>query len=151
MSGQTVINYTGGLPADGANVLFNSITAFPPGGSLHLLGQKWIAVSVAADTGTTNTITAEYSNAGRSTGSGDWVLFYTSGSVDLTGGSLATFRDEIYIAGYKDVRVLFNSNGAQTAFQANLALLCEKATSQAIPTGATADTLGGQAYPITDT
>lgn len=142
----TRITYTGGLPADGANVLFNSIVAFPPGGSMHLLGQKWFQFTLFGSVGTTNTVTAEYSNAGRSTAAADWKLFYSAGPYDF--GTDGTVRGEIYIADLADVRVLFNSNGAQTTFIANLALLPEKATSMLTVPGTA---FGGATAAVADT
>lgn len=128
-AGQTLLTYTGGLPANGDNILFNSVTAFPPGGSFHLLGQSWFQIAVSADTGTTNAIRAEYSLAGRNTVAADWVVFYQSAALDLTPGTLATFSDEIFVGNYKDIRIVFASNGAQTAFQCNMGMSPNRATA----------------------
>lgn len=148
MSRATIVKYQDtALPQNGTPVtLFNSITAFPPGSNLPFLGQKWFAFTITANAGTTNTVTAESSTAGRATVAGSWRVIYSSGNLDFTTGP-KTFRAEIYIADLQDVRILFNPSANQTVFEATLALLPEKASTAVAST----DTVGGQAYPIVDT
>lgn len=147
---KTIVEYTGGLPPNGDTVLFNSITAFPPGGGFHLLGQDWICVTITANTGTTNTVSAEYSQAASATVAASWIRFFVTPSIDFTGGGVNnTARVIIPVHEYKDVRVVFSSNGAQTVFKCSLALTDEAPHSLS---SATTDTVGGQkATPVADT
>lgn len=135
MSHQTIIEYTGGLPTvTGTVTLFSSVTAFPPGGSFHLLDQQWFQYSlrIASDGGTgTGTIRGDYSTDKGTT----WVPFYTRSTTDADDDDAAaaadTFHDEVYVGKFKDVRFVYvNAVEAPTVFQANLALNCHKATSK---------------------
>jgi hypothetical protein len=140
MNGQTIITYAGGIPTvTGTVTLFNSVTAFPPGGSFHLLGQQWFQYSlrVASDGGTgTGTIVGSYSNDKGTT----WVPFYTRSTTDADDDNAVvvadTVHDEVYVGQFQDVRFQFtNAVEVPTVFQANLSLNCHKATSK-VPDGA---------------
>jgi hypothetical protein len=135
MNGQTIINYSGGIPTvTGTVTLFNSVTAFPPGGSFHLLGQQWFQFSVraASDTGTgTGTVTGSYSTDKGTT----WIPFYTSATTDADDDDAAAAadvqEDEVYVGMYKDIRFQYvNAVEAPTVFDVALALNCHKATSK---------------------
>jgi hypothetical protein len=135
MNGQTIITYAGGIPTvTGTVTLFNSVTAFPPGGSFHLLGQQWFQYSlrVASDGGTgTGTIVGSYSNDKGTT----WVPFYTRSTTDADDDNAVvvadTVHDEVYVGQFQDVRFQFtNAVEVPTVFQANLSLNCHKATSK---------------------
>jgi hypothetical protein len=135
MNGQTIITYAGGIPTvTGTVTLFNSVTAFPPGGSFHLLGQQWFQYSlrVASDGGTgTGTIVGSYSNDKGTT----WVPFYTRSTTDADDDDASvvadTVHDEVYVGQFQDVRFQFtNAVEVPTVFQANLSLNCHKATSK---------------------
>lgn len=127
---QTVINYAGtALPVQNVAVtLFNSVTAFPPGGSFHLLNQQWFQYSLFFDGATgsiTGTVVGSYSDDKGTT----WRQFYTSGTLN---DDLAN-EDEVYVGMYKDVRFQFTvTNGTEdsTVFSANLALNECKPTSK---------------------
>lgn len=140
MSHQTIINYAGGIPTvTGTVTLFNSVTAFPPGGSFHLLGQQWFqySIRVASDGGTgTGTITGSYSTDKGVT----WIPFYTSATTDADDDDAAAaadvFEDEVYVGIYKDIRFQYtNAVEVPTVFDVQLALNCHKATSK-VPDGA---------------
>jgi hypothetical protein len=127
-NGQTSIKYTDtALPTTGAAVtLFNSVTAFPPGGSFHLLGLQWFQwMTRHTSTGGTGTavITGAFSNDSGAT----FVTFYTSpvSIVDTT-----TFKDEVYIGMYKDVRFQLQMSTNNTlTFLTNLSLNPHKPAS----------------------
>lgn len=130
---QTTIKYLDtALPTTGAAVtLFNSVTAFPPGGgAFHLLGQQWFQYRVAytstAGTGVA-TVTGQFSdNNGTS-----WINFYTGAA----GTDSAGVRDEVYVGAYKDVRFLLTMTTNNTlTFSANLALNDDKASSKVVST-----------------
>lgn len=136
----TILEYTGGLPTvTGTVTLFNSVTAFPPGGSFHLLRQDWYqyTLRVASDGGTgTGTVTGSYSLDKGAT----WVPFYTKATTDAddddAAASADVIADEVYVGMFKDVRFQFtNATEAPTVFQVNHALARCKATSK-VPDGA---------------
>lgn len=135
MNGQTIISYSGGLPTvTGTVTLFNSVTAFPPGGSLHLLGQQWFQYSlrVASDGGTaTGTVVGSYSPDKGTT----WYPFYTSATVDADDDDAAAAADvqsdEVYIGMYKDVRFQYtNAVEVPTIFDVAMSLNAHKPTSK---------------------
>lgn len=126
MSGKTKIPFLvtqtangTGLPAAAEVVtLFNSVTAM---GKRAMRNHQfyWFTYSIAPSTNATgNSVTAQYSNDGGVT----WLEFYASATNEPVGDS-TTFRDEIPIGEFQDVRVLFN-NGAlrQTSFIVNMSL-----------------------------
>lgn len=133
---QTIITYTGGVPSGttGSVTLFNSVTAFPPGGSFHLLGQQWFQYSLrtASDGGTaTGTVLGSYSLDKGVT----WLPFYSKATADADDDNAAAVADvvsdEVYVGHFKDVRFTYtNAVEALTVFDANLALNCDKATSK---------------------
>lgn len=125
---QTVIKYTDtALPTAATDVtLFNSVTAFPPGGSFHLLDQQWFQWSLFMDSaadGATAVLTGEYSdNKGT-----NWNTFYTSGTI----AEDAEESDEVYVGMFKDVRFTLNVGGENlTVFRIQMALSDKKATSK---------------------
>ncbi len=133
----TILNYAGGTPTvSGTVTLFNSVTAFPPGGSLHLLRQDWYqyTLRVASDTGTgTGTVTGSYSLDKGVT----WVPFYTKSTTDADDDDAAAaadvIADEVYIGMFKDVRFQYtNATEAPTVFQVNHALARDKAASKVV-------------------
>jgi hypothetical protein len=135
MNGQTIISYSGGLPTiTGTVTLFNSVTAFPPGGCLHLLGQQWFQYSlrVASDGGAaTGTVTGSYSPDAGTT----WYPFYTSATTDAddddTAAAADVQSDEVYIGMYKDIRFQYtNAVEAPTVFDVAMSLNCNKPTSK---------------------
>lgn len=131
---QTLITYGGGTPTITQTVtLFNSVTAFPPGNSFHLLGQQWfqwsIAFGTAADGGT-GTLVGAYSNDKGTT----WRTFYSKSVSDAVTATPLTTEDEVYIGMYPDVRFQWTNAGeAPTVFQVNLALNPQKARSKVTP------------------
>lgn len=136
----TILDYTGGLPTvTGTVTLFNSATAFPPGGCLHLLRQDWYqyALRTASDGGTaTGTVTGSYSVDKGTT----WVPFYTKSTADADDDNAAAaadvVADEVYIGIFKDVRFQYtNATEVLTVFQVNHALSRDKSTSK-VPDGA---------------
>ncbi len=136
----TILEYAGGTPTiTGTVTLFNSVTAFPPGGSLHLLRQDWYqyAIRTASGGGTgTGTVTGSYSNDKGTT----WVPFYTKSTADAdtdnASAAADVVADEVYIGIFKDVRFQFtNATEAPTVFQVNHALSRDKSTSK-VPDGA---------------
>ncbi len=136
MNGQTIITYAGGTPTiTGTVTLFNSVTAFPPGGCFHLLGQQWFQWSItngsAADGGQ-GTLVGAFSDDKGTT----WRTFYSKLVVDGSTASPLTTEDEVYVGMYRDIRFQWtNAAEAPTVFQVNLALNYWKATSKA-PTNA---------------
>lgn len=135
LSDSTRIAYTGGLPTTtGTVTLFDSVTAFPPGGSLHLLGQQWLQLSIrsASDGGTaTGTVTGSYSTDRGVT----WTPFYSRSTTDADDDDAAAatdpFIDEIYIGLYKDVRFQYtNAVEVLTVFDVGLSLHVKKPTSK---------------------
>jgi hypothetical protein len=133
----TILEYAGGLPAvTGTVTLFNSVTAFPPGGSLHLLRQDWyqytLRIASAAGTGT-GTVTGSYSLDKGTT----WVPFYTKSTTDADTDDAAAaadvIADEVYVGMFKDVRFQYvNAVTAPTVFQVNHALARDKAASKVV-------------------
>ncbi len=124
---QTIIKYSDtALPTTAAAVtLFNSVTAFPPGGSFHLLGQQWFQYALVFDSaaGTiTGTVTGQWSDDKGVT----WNEFYASGTLNDD----VSNEDEVYVGFFKDVRFLFTGAVQDaTVFRAALALNPQKATS----------------------
>lgn len=109
-------------------VLFDSTVAFPPGGNLQNMGSVyWFSYSIKPSTNATgNSVTAQYSNNNGTT----WNEFYASAANEPVGDD-TTYRDEIPIGEFRDVRVLFN-NGAlrQTGFVVNMSIdAAERAAS----------------------
>lgn len=136
----TILEYSGGTPTvTGTVTLFNSVTAFPSGGSFHLLRQDWYqyAIRVASTGGTgTGTITGSYS-VDKGT---NWVPFYTKSTADATAGNTPAaadvVADEVYVGIFKDVRFQYtNAVEVPTVFQVNHALARDKSTSK-VPDGA---------------
>lgn len=130
-AGQTIITYAGGTPTvTGTVTLFNSVTAFAPGGSFHLLGLQWfqfaLAIGSAGGTGT-GTVTGDFSDDKGVT----WRNFYTATNADGTTAAPVSTEDEVYVGMYRDIRFQYvNAVEVPTVFQANLALNCHKATSK---------------------
>lgn len=144
LSDSARITYSAGIPGvTGTVTLFNSVTAFPPGGSLHLLGQQWFQFSLrtASAGGTaTGTVTGSYS-----TDKGvSWLPFYSKATADAVAASAATvadvFTDEVYIGPFKDVRFQYTNAVEQlTVFDPLLSLHARKPKSKV----ADAASLGG--------
>lgn len=133
----TILDYAGGIPTvTGTVTLFNSVTAFPPGGSLHLLRQDWYQYTIrpASDGGTaTGTVTGSYSLDKGTT----WVPFYTKSVADADDDNAAAaadvIADEVYIGMFKDVRFQYtNAVEVLTIFQVNHALARDKAASKVV-------------------
>lgn len=128
MSQQTIIKYTDtALPTTSAAVtLFNSVTAFPPGGCFHLLGQQWFQYGLVFDSaaGTiTGTVTGQWSDDKGVT----WNEFYASGTLNDD----VSNEDEVYVGLFKDVRFLFTAATQNASvFRAALALQCAKSSSK---------------------
>lgn len=141
---QTVIKYTDtALPTAATDVtLFNSVTAFPPGGSFHLLNQQWFQYSLFMDSaadGATAVLTGQYSDDKGT----NWNTFYTSGTL----AEDAEESDEVYVGMFKDVRFTLNVGGEDlTVFRINMALHCAKPTSKT----SNADTLHNDNAAATD-
>lgn len=139
MSQQTIINYQGtALPVQNTPVdLFSSVTAFPPGGSFHLLGLQWFQWTILFDGASgsiTGTVTGQFSNDKGVT----WTTFYTSTTLNDD----VVNEDEVYVGMFKDVRFRFtvtNATEDSNLFSVNLALNPCKAISKA----AAAEILGG--------
>ncbi len=131
MNGQTIITYAGGTPTiTGTVTLFNSVTAFPPGGSFHLLGQQWFQYAVtlgsAAD-GASGTLVGAFSDDKGTT----WRTFYSKAIADAVTATPLTSEDEVYVGLYRDIRFQYTNAGeVPTVFQVNLALNHWKATSK---------------------
>ncbi len=125
---QTVIKYQDtALPTAAANVtLFNSATAFPPGGSFHLLNQQWFQYSLFMDSAgdtATGTVIGSYSDDKGVT----WNVFYTS----APHAEDAEVSDEVYVGMFKDVRFQLDvATENLTVFRANLSLNDCKPTSK---------------------
>ena len=133
----TILDYAGGLPTvTGTVTLFNSVTAFPPGGSFHLLRQDWYQYTLraASDGGTaTGTVTGSYSLDKGTT----WVPFYTKSITDADDDNAAAaadvIADEVYVGMFKDVRFQYtNAVEVLTIFQVNHALARDKAASKVV-------------------
>ena len=110
-----------GLPAPAeVVVLFNSVTAMGPGALHNVADFYWFTYAIKAIVNATgNSVTAQYSNNGGTT----WHEFYASDTNEPIGDS-TTYRDEIAIGEFRDIRVLFN-NGAlrqTTGFTVNMTL-----------------------------
>jgi hypothetical protein len=147
---QTIVAYSGGIPTvTGTETLFNSVTAFPPGGSLHLLGQQWFQFSLrtASVGGTaTGTVTGSYSTDKGVT----WLPFYTKSTADAVAASAAAvgdvFADDVYIGTFKDVRFQYtNAVEVLTVFDAKLSLMAQKPKSK-VTEGAVLSSLGPAAF-----
>ena len=125
---QTVIKYQDTtLPTAATNVtLFNSATAFAPGGSFHLLNQQWFQYSLFMDsTGdtATGTVIGAYSDDKGVT----WNTFYTMPAIPED----AEFSDEVYVGMFKDIRFQLDvANENLTVFRVNCALNDCKPTSK---------------------
>lgn len=133
----TILEYAGGLPTvTGTVTLFNSVTAFPPGGSLHLLRQDWYQYTLRVASGGgagTGTVTGSYSLDKGTT----WVPFYTKSLTDAdtdnTSAAADVIADEVYVGMFKDVRFQYlNAVEAPTVFQVNHALARDKAASKVV-------------------
>jgi hypothetical protein len=102
------------LPASGATVtLFNSVTAFPPGGSFHLLNQQWFqwSINAASDTGAaTGTVNGQFSVDKGVT----WVTFYTEGTTSGNDPATINEEDEVYVGLFKDIRFQYVAAGGET-------------------------------------
>lgn len=132
---QTIITYAGGIPTvTGTVTLFNSVTAFPPGGSFHLLDQQWLQyrLRTASDGGTaTGTVVGSYSTDKGTT----WMPFYTKATADADDDDTAAVgdvvSDEVYVGGFKDIRFQYtNAVEVLTVFDAQVSLNCEKESSK---------------------
>jgi hypothetical protein len=131
----TRVAYAAGLPTiTGTVTLFNSVTAFPPGGSFHLLGQQWFQYSLrtASAAGTaTGTVTGSYSTDKGVT----WIPFYSKATADAVAASTATvadvFTDDVYVGAYKDIRFQYtNAVEVLTVFDPLLSLHSKKPVSK---------------------
>jgi hypothetical protein len=147
----TRVAYGAGIPTiTGTVTLFNSVTAFPPGGSFHLLGQQWFQFSLrtASAGGTaTGTVTGSYSTDKGVT----WIPFYSKATADAVAASTATvadvFTDDVYVGAYKDIRFQYtNAVEVLTVFDPLLSLHSKKPVSK-VADGAS---LGG-GTPVTIT
>lgn len=124
---QTIVKYQDtALPTAAADVtLFNSVTAFAPGGSFHLLGLQWFQWALVFDSaaGTvTGLVTGQWSNdKGVS-----WNEFYASATLNDD----VSNEDEVYLGMFQDVRFLFRASVQDTnLFRSALSLNPHKATS----------------------
>jgi hypothetical protein len=135
MSTQLLLTYSAGLPTvTGTVTLFNSVTAFPPGGSFHLMGLQWFQFAIrtaSAASGATGTIVGSYSTDKGTT----WLPFYSKATVDAVAvGSPAVadvVEDEVYVGMFKDIRFQYTNAGeVLTVFDPNLSLTDQKATSK---------------------
>lgn len=126
-NGQTIVKYQDtALPTAAADVtLFNSVTAFAPGGSFHLLGLQWFQWALVFDSaaGTiTGLVTGQWSDDKGVT----WNEFYASATLNDD----VSNEDEVYLGMFKDVRFLFRASVQDaTVFRSALALNPHKATS----------------------
>ena len=131
----TMIEYTGGTPTVAGTVtLFNSVTAFPPGGSFHLLGQQWfqwsLTIGSAGGTGT-GTVNGQHSMDKGVT----WRTFYTATNADGTTAAPAITDDEVYVGIYKDIRFQYvNLVEVPTVFEVQLCINDQKAKSKVLAT-----------------
>lgn len=132
---QVLLTYSAGLPTvSGTVTLFNSVTAFAPGGSFHLMGLQWFQYAIrtaSAASGATGTITGSYSTDKGTT----WLPFYSRATVDAVAvGSPAigdVVEDEVYVGMFKDIRFQYtNATEVLTVFDTNLSLTDQKATSK---------------------
>lgn len=129
--GQTIITYQGGTPTvTGTVTLFNSVTAFPPGGSFHLLCQQWfqfaLAIGSAGGAGT-GTIVGAFSDDKGTT----WTDFYSATTADGTAAAPSVSSDEVYVGLFKDVRFQYtNAVEVPTVFRVALSLSPNKPTSK---------------------
>lgn len=132
MSRQTIIKYQDtALPttAGGAVTLFNSVTAFPPGRSFHLLGQQWFQYALFFDSAG-DAATGVVTGAGSNDGGVTWDTFYTS----ATHANATAVEDEVYVGMYEDVRFQLTAGVEDfTVFRPHLALQCNKASSKVTP------------------
>lgn len=135
MNDQTIVNYAGGTPTiTGTVTLFNSVTAYPPGGSFHLMGLQWFQFSLrvgSVSSGATGTITGSYSTDKGTT----WIPFYSKAVVDAavvgTPAVADVSTDEVYVGIYKDIRFQYvNAGEAPTVFDCQISLNSHKATSK---------------------
>ena len=131
MSHQTLVSYTGGTPTiTGTVTLFNSVTAFPPGGSFHLLGQQWFQYTLgigSAAAGGTGIVTGAYSLDNGVT----WRDFYTATTATGPAATPDVSEDEVYVGMFKDIRFQYtNAVEVPTVFEVQMALNCHKATSK---------------------
>lgn len=131
MSNQTIVAYTGGTPTiTGTVTLFDSVVAFPPGGSFHLLGLQWFqfTLNIGSTGGTgTGTVTGDYSIDKGVT----WRNFYTATTADGVTATPTASEDEVYVGMFKDVRFRYtNAVEVPAVFEVQLALNCQKATSK---------------------
>lgn len=135
LSDSTRVVYDGTIPGvTGTVTLFNSVTAFPPGGCLHLLGQQWFSYSLrtASDGGTaTGTVTGSYSTDKGVT----WIPFYSKSTTDADDDDPAAtgdvFLDDVYIGIYKDIRFQYTNAVEQlTVFDTLLQLHVKKPSSK---------------------
>lgn len=125
---QTIIKYSDtALPTTSAAVtLFNSVTAFPTGGSFHLLGQQWFQWAIVFD-GSGGTITGTVTGQWSADKGTTWNEFYASGTLNDD----VSNEDEVYIGQFADVRFLFTAAVEDaTVFRTALSLHCSKPTSK---------------------
>ena len=110
--------------------LFNSVVAFPPGGSFHLLNQQWFqwSINAASAAGTaTGVVTGAFSVDKGVT----WVDFYTEATAAGNDPLTINEEDEVYVGLYKDIRFQYtNSTQALTTFDVQMRLNDQKATSK---------------------
>lgn len=139
---QTVITYGDtALPTAAAAVtLFNSATAFHPGGCFHLLNLRWFQYTIATGTadGTgTGVVTGSFSNDKGTT----WVPFFTGRTITPGNAAVGSAEaDEIYVGQYRDVLFQFTQSTTDTSiFQVNIALDNNKSAAETAKTS----TLGG--------
>jgi hypothetical protein len=125
---QTIIKYQDtALPTTAADVtLLNSVTAFAPGGSFHLLGLQWFQWALVFDSagGTiTGLVTGQWSDDKGVT----WNEFYASATLNDD----VSNEDEVYLGMFKDVRFLFRASVQDASvFRSALSLSKHKATSK---------------------
>jgi|ERR1044071_2202631 hypothetical protein len=132
MSDKTIITYADtALPTTGAAVtLFNSVTAFPPGGCFHLLSQNWFQYGVFFD-GATGSVTGVVTGAYSQDKGVTWTTFYTSATFDDDVNN----RDEVFVGQFRDIRFQFTTgNENTTVFRPHITLSRDKASSKAAPT-----------------
>lgn len=108
-----------GLPgAAEVVVLFDSTVAFKPK-NMHQLGcNYWFTYSITPSTNATgNSVTGQWSADGGTT----WNEFYASASNEPVGDS-TTFRDEVFIGDFMDVRFKFNNGASAQATKFDVAM-----------------------------
>lgn len=131
---QTIVEYTGGTPTvTGTVTLFNSVTAFPPGGSYHLLSQNWfrytLTIGSAGGNGT-GTVTGSFSVDKGTT----WTTFYTATTLDGTASAPTVSEDDVYTGMFKDVRFQFtNAVEAPTVFVVSMAISSSDHSAKVTP------------------